>query len=35
MKSVPVLESLMSLYFESEEDTTKNEIPATIFLRFF
>ncbi len=26
---------LMSLYFKSEEDTMKNEIPATIFLRFF
>ncbi len=25
---------LMSLYFKSEEDTMKNEIPATIFLRF-
>ncbi len=26
---------LMSLYFKYEEDTMKNEIPATIFLNFF
>ncbi|MGK1266974.1 hypothetical protein ACRE8G_27435, partial [Klebsiella pneumoniae] len=26
---------LMSLYFKSEEDTMKNEIPSTVFLRFF
>ncbi len=26
---------LMSLYFKSEEDTMKNQIPANIFLRIF